>query len=145
MFRQEEAAADVETAVEDVNDALTDSQHALNDGIAVATAQFNQMAAMAAQMGQQMMGAMSGGASAPPAARRIQQAEGVAELAGELTTDLEEVNGDAATIAEDAANVLADAIEQGNTMAGQLFGGMLPAMGGSTPAAPAAARRMQRF
>jgi hypothetical protein len=103
------------------------------------------MAAMAAQMGQQMAGAMSGGAAAPPpaAAARVQQAEGMAELAGEAATDATQMNDDAAEITEDVANVLADAIEQGNAMAGQMFGGLLPAMGGATPAA--AARRTQRF
>jgi hypothetical protein len=151
LFRQAaDVAADVETAVEDGNDAITDAQRALNDGIAVATGAFNQMAQMAGQMGQQMAAAMGGlgGAAAPPAAaRRIQQAAGVAEIAAEVTADTEELNDDAAEITEDLANVFADTIEQGNTMAGQMFAGMMPPMGGAAPAAaaPAAARRMQRF
>jgi predicted phage tail protein len=154
LFRQNEVATDVETAVEDTNDVITDSQHALNDGIAVATAAFNNMAAMTGQMMQQMMGAMAGmggaAAGAPaaaPAAARIQQA-GIAEMTQEVTADTEELNDDAAEITEDMANVFADTLEQGNAMAGQMFGGLIPAMGGAAAAAtapPAAARRMQRF
>jgi hypothetical protein len=67
----------------------------------------------------------------------------MAELAGEAATDATQLNDDGAEITEDVANVIADAIEQGNAMAGQMFGGLLPAMGGATP--PAAARRTQRF
>jgi hypothetical protein len=94
-------------------------------------------------MGQQLMGSMGGAAPTAAAARRLQQAGGIAEIATEVTTDAETLNDDAAVITEDLANVFADTVEQANAMTGQMFGGLMG--GAAAPATAPAARRTQRF
>ena len=149
IYYRQDLGEDLQHTNSDAQTLLTDSEALLNDALTQGEGTFNNFANQAAntltQFASNAADTATGAAAGTGAGRRFQQDAGtLADDTNTVVQDVSAVTGDLAQDFADGTTAVAGNIGQVTNQVGQMMGQMMGAMNGGA-AAPAAARRMQRF